>query len=111
MQLALRGNLDNAIDGTIRVAETDVPAIVGVLDATNLVEVQRDVVTAGTLTGDIRVAGNLRDPAIEGSAVMRDAVTPQVEAAVLRADVSGRPLQRQLEFDVEIPAAVAAGQP
>ena len=110
VRLALRGNLDNAIDGTIRVAETDVPAIVGVLDATNLVEVQRDVVTAGTLTGDIRVAGDLRDPAIEGSAVMRDAVTPQVEAGVLRADVSGRPLQRQLEFGVEIPAAVAVGQ-
>ena len=101
VQLALRGNLDDAIDGTMRVADTDVPALVAVLDATGLVDVQRDVITAGAIAGEVRIAGDLRDPTIEGRAVLRNAVIAQIAAGSIRADISGRPLQRQLEFDLE----------
>ncbi|MGH9253482.1 MAG: hypothetical protein ACRD3C_02815, partial [Vicinamibacterales bacterium] len=111
LTLTLRGNVDNAVEGSMHVGETDLPGLLGVLRTTGVADIQSDAIAAGTLEGEVRVSGNLEDPAVEGRAVVRNATGSQVEAPLLQVDVSGRPLQPQLEFRVEVPEAVAADQP
>ena len=105
-----RGSLEGAIEGTAQVAQTDLPALVEVLRVTNVAAIEGDMVRSGSLEGDIRVAGELGDPNIEGRALIHGARAPQFDAALVQLDFSGRPLQPQLSFRVEIPNAVVVDQ-
>ena len=102
---------DTAIEGTARLDDTDLPALVRLLRATGLAEMDEDLVTSGRLNADIRIAGTLADPALDGGASVEALAAPQVDIAALRAAVSGRPLEPQLDFALDAPDAVLAGQP
>ena len=66
---------------------------------------------AGRCEGDIRVAGELGDPNVDGRALIHGVSAPQFDAPLVQLDFSGRPLQPQLNFRVETPNAVAVDQP
>ena len=91
-----RGSLDGTIEGTAQVEQTDLPALVEVLRVTNVAAIEGDMVRSGTLEGDIRVAGELGDPNVEGHALIHDASAPQFDAPLVQLDFSGRVLQPQL---------------
>jgi outer membrane protein assembly factor BamA/autotransporter translocation and assembly factor TamB len=102
---------ETAIEGTVRLADTDLPALVRMLRATGLAETDEDLVTAGRLDADLRIAGTLADPAVDGSASIEEFAAPQVDVATLRASISGRPLEPRLDVALDAPDAVLAGQP
>ena len=105
-----RGSLDGTIEGTAQVEQTDLPALVEVLRVTNVAAIEGDMVRSGTLEGDIRVAGELGDPNVEGHALIHDASAPQFDAPLVQLDFSGRVLQPQLSFRVDTPNAVVVDQ-
>jgi outer membrane protein assembly factor BamA/autotransporter translocation and assembly factor TamB len=106
-----RGSLDRTIEGTAQVEQTDLPALIEVLRVTNVAAIESEMVRSGTLEGDIRVAGELGDPNVEGRALIHGASAPQFDAPLVQLDFSGRPLQPQLSFRVEAANAVAVDQP
>lgn len=116
--LALRSNAplgaapaDTAIDGEVRLAGTDLPALIRVLRATGVADVDEGLVAAGQLDADLRVGGMLADPGIEGRASVQGLAAPQVEIAALRAVLSGRPLGPSFDVVIDAPEASLAGQP
>jgi outer membrane protein assembly factor BamA len=116
--LALRSNAplgaapaDTAIDGDVRLAGTDLPALIRVLRATGVADVDEGLVAAGQLDADLRFGGTLADPGIEGHASVQGLAAPQVEIATLRAVLSGRPLGPSFDIVIDAPEASLAGQP
>ena len=113
LTIALQGRqptADGAIDGRVQVGDTDLPALIGMLQTTGVADVGEGAVTAGTLDADVRLAGSLADPAIDGRASVRRAEGSQVQVASLQALVSGRPLDPEFEFSVGAPDASIGGQ-
>ncbi|MBI3050401.1 MAG: translocation/assembly module TamB domain-containing protein [Acidobacteria bacterium] len=98
------------IDGTVRLAPTDLPALVGVLRATGLADLEADVVTAGQLDADLRLGGSLGNPSVEGVASIDGLAAAQTEVSTLRVALSGRPRQPELSFTVDAPEATLGGQ-
>ena len=74
--VALRGSRSR-VTGTIDVAETQVPALIDLLNTTALAEVPADLIRTGTLRGQVRLAGPLDDIRLafsaEGDALAIDA--------------------------------------
>ena len=117
LTFALRGRgtsnaapADTPIDGTVRLAATDIPALVRVLDATGLADLEADVVTAGQLDADLRVGGSIARPSLEGVASIQGLAAAQMEVSALHAAVRGQPRQLALSFAVDVPEAIVAGQ-
>jgi outer membrane protein assembly factor BamA/autotransporter translocation and assembly factor TamB len=91
--------------------ETDLPALIDLLRTTGLADLDDGVVTAGRLDVDLRLAGTLADPALEGRALVQGLAVPEVEVAALEAVVSGRPLRPSVDVTLDAPGVVVAGQP
>ena len=110
LTLTLNGNLDNAVDGTIHVGQTDMPALVDMLNSAGLSNIPRDAIKSGMFDGDVHVGGELADLMVDGQAVVDDVASAQAHASVVQVDFSGRPVASQLQFRVEAPAPVVADQ-
>ena len=114
-RLVVQGGLDDIasgdVEGTVRVGETDLPALVMALRATGLAAITGEPVTTGILQGDVVFRGTLNDPDIRGRAFIRGLAGPQVAADSIDVRISGRPLEPRLDFSIEAPTAVVAGQP
>jgi outer membrane protein assembly factor BamA/autotransporter translocation and assembly factor TamB len=108
--LNLRGDVENAIAGTVQIAETDLPGLIKVLRSTGVADVGDEAIGAGVLQGDVNVSGTLQNPGLDGHAVVRGMKTTQLAAPVLQLDFSGQPLASQLQFSLEVPEATAASQ-
>ncbi|MBI2186501.1 MAG: translocation/assembly module TamB domain-containing protein [Acidobacteria bacterium] len=99
-----------AIGGTARLAETDLPALMAVLRTIGLADLDNDAVSAGRLEADVRLAGALANPAVDGTASIEELAGPQVEIGAVRAAVSGRPVEPSIAFTLDAPTAVVGGQ-
>jgi outer membrane protein assembly factor BamA len=108
---AAGGTLGGMVEGTAHVEQTDLPALVEVLRVTGVATIEGDMVPSGTLEGDVRMAGELGDPNIDGRALIHDAAAARFDAPLVQLDFSGRPLQPQLDFRIEAANAVAVDQP
>ena len=102
---------EGTVQGTVQLGDTDVPALLDVLRLTGIADIAPEALTSGTLAADVRVSGALSNPAIEAQARGRDVSGQQVEVAALEAAVSGRAVPPRVDFAIDAPAAVLAGQP
>lgn len=114
IRIAARGALADItaspIEGAVHLGETDLPALLAALGATGLADMPGDAVTAGILEADIDLGGSLTGPSIIGRAMVRDLVGPQLVAESFDARVVGQPFQPRLDFTIEAPEIVVAGQ-
>lgn len=111
VQIALEGNLrDDAVAGTVRLDDTDLPQLLAVLRTTGVADVSPDVVLAGTGTADVQIAGTLAAPHIDGQALVRDVKGAQIAACELQATIAGQPVQSRLQFRVTAPQVSLSGQ-
>jgi outer membrane protein assembly factor BamA/autotransporter translocation and assembly factor TamB len=96
--------------GSLRLGDTDLPALLAALRTAGVVDTPADAVAGGTVEGDVVFDGALADPSIRGRARISRLSGPQFDMDVLTGVFSGRPLSRRLEFAVDAPSLVVADQ-
>ena len=100
----------NAIQGAVRLVETDLSELLTALRTTGIADIAGDAVAAGTLEADIDLGGSLSDPSVSVRAHVRDLAGSQLAMESVNARVSGRLFQPRLDFSIEISEGVVAGQ-
>ncbi|OFW39126.1 MAG: hypothetical protein A3F70_11305 [Acidobacteria bacterium RIFCSPLOWO2_12_FULL_67_14] len=111
IQVRLEGVLrDDAIAGTVRVADTGLPQLLAVLRTTGLADIPPNLLRSGTGRVDLQVAGTLDAPRIDAQARLQDVSGPEIEASDVQATVSGQPVQSQLQFTAAAPQISVSGE-
>ena len=105
------GALDgDAIDGNLKLGDTDIPSLLGALRTAGIADTPTDAVATGTVEGAVVFSGAMADPAVRGRARISNLSGPQFEAGVMDGVFEGRPLSQRLEFTIDAPAALVADQ-
>ncbi len=99
------------VAGDIDLAPTSLISLADVLRGAGLAEVNRDVVTGGSIAGTLRVTGEMTDPVITSDIAVRELATADASISLIEATISGRPAGPALDFSAAASGAVLAGEP
>jgi outer membrane protein assembly factor BamA len=113
--LAIRGTLGGdvargVLDGDISVGATQLPALISLLRTTGIADIPAGAVEAGTLEVDLGLMGRTTDLRVGGRAIFHDFKGSRIEVPSLEVTMSGQPAEPRLDFILDAPEAVIAGQ-